>query len=235
MIGLAGPAFPGRVFAASAKCIDLQPALRQLRTYAGSRTHAEACMEVCLHQASGLMPTPSRQSRLWARWSPPNCREHGSSLCKIPGMLGEKARVSEACHTPVSPAGVPALLSSGQCWCLGLSFQASIWLCLGWSWLQHMLNVARPVHLADLALQVSSFGFPSALPSSQRGWHRGSVWGRVSIGMACALCYLGWTAHSLLLPSLSAGPAAGSRVPLCQGHSANTADGHVCPLPRDLR
>lgn len=234
MIGLAGPAFPGRVFAASAKCIDLQPVLRQLRTYAGSRTHAEARMEACLHQAFSLMSTPSRQSRTRARWSHPTAESMAPPAARFPGFGGRKPG-SQRHVTPVSPAGIPAHLSSGQCWCLGLSFQASIWLCLGWSWLQHMLNVARPVYLADLALQVSSFGFPSALPSSQRGWHRGSAWGRVSIGMACALCYLGWTAHSLLLPSLSAGPAAGSRDPLCQGHGASTADGHVCPLPRDLR
>lgn len=56
--------------------------------------------------------------------------------------------------------------------CPRRSFQESIWLCLGWSWLHHGLDVAGPVYLAVSAFQC----LLSLSPLSAAPGHLHTLW-----------------------------------------------------------
>lgn len=123
--------------------------------------------------------------------------------------------------------------------CLRLSFQESIWLCLGWSWLRHMLDVAGPVHLAVPGLQC----VPSLIPLPAAPGHLHTLWWEwgwwawqgMGVGTVSALWCLGqMSPPQTYATTWHLCPPAGRELPLL-GHCASMADGHVCQLPRDLR
>lgn len=125
---------------------------------------------------------------------------------------------------------------------LGLSFQASIWLFLGWSWLHNMLDVAKPVHLAAQPLQYpGSLFLLSAAPGhlhAPGGDGRGVIEAEGEHGnFKCPVLLetnppypnpAGICNHLALTPTRMKQSSP------CWGHCASMADGHVCQLPRDL-
>ena len=248
MIGLAAQPFCAS--AVSAICNDCNPQMWactcvHVRAHTHTHTHKPAWWT---HSHTARQRWPLAQtlsSNCRGGWTSPlraDVEQHEAPppeflLC-IPG--GQWQSPGHPLLPCVSPGPDPMWCPLS--WChlsLGLSFQASIWLFLGWSWLRGLLDAARPVDLAAPAPPAPGFWVKLSLALGHPHTPGGGRWGVSEIEDEHGDCkcpvLCGTQAPSAgICNHLAPTPTSRKQSSRCWGHCASMADGHMCQLPRDL-